>query len=172
MLTQPRIRAEGHATHEVFNQPTPLEGYDAFGADMALVEGMRREGAAWAEDDLRAFGRLAGSAEAIAWGFEANEHPPELHTHDRYGHRIDEVRFHPAWHAPDAHGCRPGAARRAVARAEAGGACGTCRRVLRLVAGGGRAWLPDLDDVRQHPGIAHGASGGRRMGTRHHVAGV
>ncbi len=99
MLTQPRIRAEGHATHEVFNQPTPLEGYDAFGADMALVEGVRREGAAWAEDDLRAFGRLAGSAEAIAWGFEANEHPPELHTHDRYGHRIDEVRFHPAWHA-------------------------------------------------------------------------
>ena len=98
MLTQPRMRAEGHATHEVFNQPPPLQEYDVFGADAALVEGTRREGAAWAEEELRAFGRLAGSAEAIAWGFEANEYPPELHTHDRYGHRIDEVSFHPAWH--------------------------------------------------------------------------
>ena len=86
------------STHEVFNQPPPLEGYDVFRADVALCEGVRREGAAWAEDQLVALGRLAGSAEAIAWGFAANEHPPVLKTHDRFGRRIDEVEFHPAWH--------------------------------------------------------------------------
>jgi putative acyl-CoA dehydrogenase len=86
------------ATHEVTNQPPPLEGYDVFGADAALVEGVEREGAAWAEEDLHALGRLAGSPEAIGWGFEANRYPPELRTHDRYGHRVDEVRYHPAYH--------------------------------------------------------------------------
>ena len=86
------------ATHEVTNQPPPLEGYDVFGADAALVEGVEREGAAWASEDLHALGRLAGSPEAIGWGFEANRFPPELRTHDRYGHRVDEVRYHPAYH--------------------------------------------------------------------------
>ena len=85
-------------THEVTNQPPPLEGYDVFGADAALVEAVEREGAAWAVDDLHALGRLAGSPEAIGWGFDANRHPPELRTHDRYGHRIDEVAYHPAYH--------------------------------------------------------------------------
>src|ERR671912_175002 len=85
-------------THEVTNQPPPLEGYDVFGADAALVEAVEREGAGWAADDLHALGRLAGSPEAIGWGFDANRNPPELHTHDRYGHRIDEVAYHPAYH--------------------------------------------------------------------------
>ncbi len=86
------------ATHEVTNQPPPLEGYDVFGADTALVEAVEREGAGWAADDLHALGRLAGSPEAIGWGFDANRNPPELRTHDRYGHRIDEVAYHPAYH--------------------------------------------------------------------------
>ena len=85
-------------THEVTNQPPPLEGYDVFGADAALVEAVEREGAGWAADDLHALGRLAGSPEAIGWGFDANRNPPELRTHDRYGHRIDEVAYHPAYH--------------------------------------------------------------------------
>jgi putative acyl-CoA dehydrogenase len=85
-------------THEVTNQPPPLEHYDVFGADAALVEGVEREGAGWAAEDLHALGRLAGSPDAIAWGFEADRHPPELRTHDRFGHRIDEVRYHPAYH--------------------------------------------------------------------------
>src|SRR5207249_5677339 len=58
----------------------------------------RREGAAWAEERLLTLGQLAGG-EALAWGVEANANPPVLRTHDRYGHRIDEVEFHPAWHA-------------------------------------------------------------------------
>ena len=86
------------ATHEVTNQPPPLEDYDVFGEDAVLVEAAEREGAGWATDDLHALGRLAGSPEAIAWGFDSNRHPPELRTHDRYGHRVDEVAYHPAYH--------------------------------------------------------------------------
>src|SRR5581483_2903504 len=86
------------ATHEVLNQPPPLAGYDVAAQDVALLEGVRREGAGWDERALRGLGVLAGSEQAIAWGFEANRHAPELRTHDRFGHRIDEVAFHPAWH--------------------------------------------------------------------------
>jgi putative acyl-CoA dehydrogenase len=85
-------------THEVTNQPPPLQDYDVFGADAALVEATERGGAEWALDDLGALGRLAGSPEAIAWGFVANSHPPELRAFDRFGHRIDEVGYHPAYH--------------------------------------------------------------------------
>ena len=86
------------ATHEVLNQPPPLQDYDPLAQDQALLEGLRREGADWAEDDVAALGRRSASREAIAWGFQANENPPRLKTHDRFGHRIDEVEFHPAWH--------------------------------------------------------------------------
>ena len=60
--------------------------------------GLRREGGAWAEDRVRAFGAWAGSVEALTLGRQANRHVPELRTHDRFGHRIDGVEFHPAWH--------------------------------------------------------------------------
>jgi putative acyl-CoA dehydrogenase len=83
---------------EVFNQPPPLEGYNVYEADAVLGEAVEREGAGWAVPSLVDVGRVAGSAEAIEWGFQANRHPPELRTHDRFGHRIDEVAFHPAWH--------------------------------------------------------------------------
>jgi putative acyl-CoA dehydrogenase len=85
-------------THDVSNQPPPLEDYDAFGDDCALSEGVTREGATWAEESLTELGLLAGSAEAIGWGFDANAHPPVLRTHDRYGHRIDRVDYHPSYH--------------------------------------------------------------------------
>ena len=84
-------------THEVTNQPPPLTGYDA-SADPALLEALRREGAVWAESGVRELGRLAGSEASQENGRLANEHPPKLRTHDRYGHRVDEVEFHPAWH--------------------------------------------------------------------------
>jgi putative acyl-CoA dehydrogenase len=85
--------------HDVLNQPPPLADYDPFGSDRALVEALEREGAGWAEPEVRAFAKRVGSAEVIAWGFQANESPPVLKTHDRFGHRLDEVDFHPAWHA-------------------------------------------------------------------------
>jgi putative acyl-CoA dehydrogenase len=68
-------------------------------ADPVLLAGLEREGAGWHADDLHRLGRLAGSEEAQRWGEQANRHEPELRTHDRYGHRIDEVEFHPAWHS-------------------------------------------------------------------------
>ncbi|MER7644790.1 acyl-CoA dehydrogenase family protein [Streptomyces sp. NPDC126522] len=86
-----------NATHDVTNQPPPLTPYDS-SEDAALLEGLRREGAGWAEEDVRRLGRAAGSAEAQEWGDQANRHEPELRTHDRYGNRIDEVEFHPSWH--------------------------------------------------------------------------
>lgn len=85
-------------THEVLNQAPPLVDCNLFAADKALVEAVRREGAGWAEEQISAFGRLVGSREVIGWGFQANEHPPVLRTHDRFGRRLDEVEFHPAWH--------------------------------------------------------------------------
>jgi putative acyl-CoA dehydrogenase len=91
-------RDPGRATHEVRNQPPPLVDYNVFEADRTLVAAVEREGADWARGRISEVGEIAGRAETIRWGFEANENPPELHTHDRFGNRIDEVSFHPAWH--------------------------------------------------------------------------
>jgi putative acyl-CoA dehydrogenase len=84
-------------THEVLNQAPPLEGHDT-AHDPALLEGLEREGAAWALDEIHELGRLAGTAEAREWGRLAERVPPRLHTHDRYGHRVDEVEYVPAYH--------------------------------------------------------------------------
>ncbi|HEY2745796.1 MAG TPA: acyl-CoA dehydrogenase family protein [Polyangia bacterium] len=84
-------------THEVLNQSTPLVDYDAFGGDRALGDAVEREGAAWAKERLHAVGKIAGG-EAIAWGVQANKQTPELRVFDRFGHRVDEIEFHPAWH--------------------------------------------------------------------------
>ncbi|MGK5632735.1 acyl-CoA dehydrogenase family protein [Streptomyces sp. URMC 123] len=99
-------------THTVTNQPPPLVGHDVFTADRALAEGVARHAAPERLAEIRAelseLGRAAGSAEAQEWGVQANEHPPVLRTHDRYGHRIDEVEFHPAWHRLLARGTAAG----------------------------------------------------------------
>ncbi|MES9539995.1 acyl-CoA dehydrogenase family protein [Actinomadura sp. NPDC000600] len=84
-------------THEVFNQVPPLAGHDV-SDEAALLDGLHREGAGWAEAEVRELGLLAGTERAQEWGRLANEHPPVLRTHDRFGNRIDEVEFHPAWH--------------------------------------------------------------------------
>jgi len=85
------------ATHDVTNQAPPLEGLDLFSTNAPLVEATEREGAAWALDQCAEVGRAWGG-EPLEWGRQANEHPPKLRTHDRFGNRIDEVEFHPAWH--------------------------------------------------------------------------
>ncbi|MGW0179380.1 acyl-CoA dehydrogenase family protein [Nocardia sp. NPDC003345] len=84
-------------THEVRNQVPPITPFD-FSRDPALLTGLHREGAGWAEEEVRALGVLSGSDEVQEWGRLANEYPPVLRTHDQYGHRIDEVEFHPHWH--------------------------------------------------------------------------
>ena len=86
------------STHKVTNQPRPLQDYNVFDSDPALREAVQREGAGWAEDACRSLGERVGSAEVLGWGHEANKYAPELETFDRYGQRIDEVRFHPSYH--------------------------------------------------------------------------
>lgn len=86
-------------THAVSNQPPPLEDVNLWSSDLALREATLREGGEWAAPELERFGARAGSAEVIAWGFEANRNRPELLTFDRYGQRVDEVRYHPSYHA-------------------------------------------------------------------------
>ncbi|HEY3758548.1 MAG TPA: acyl-CoA dehydrogenase family protein [Solirubrobacteraceae bacterium] len=91
---------EEHApwrTHAVLNQVPALEDWDVFSTNTPLVEALEREGAGWASDRARALGELVGG-EPQQWGVLANEHKPMLHTHDRFGNRLDEVEFHPAWH--------------------------------------------------------------------------
>lgn len=85
--------------YEVTNQPPPLEPYNLLQTDIVLREALQREGASWAAADLTALGKALGEPETIRLGFEANNNPPRLRAFDRYGHRIDEVDFHPAWHA-------------------------------------------------------------------------
>ena len=85
------------ATHDVTNQVPPLVDHDV-AAYPALLDSLAREGAGWATDEVHVLGRRAGSAEAQEWGRLAEKNHPVLHTHDRYGHRVDEVEFDPAWH--------------------------------------------------------------------------
>jgi putative acyl-CoA dehydrogenase len=87
-------------THEVFNQVPPLQDVDVFSSNLPLVEAVRREGAGWVTERAAELGRFVGAdgGPQQEWGRLANENKPILRTFDRYGHRIDEVEFHPAWH--------------------------------------------------------------------------
>ena len=85
-------------THDVENVSCELAGYNMYSQDTALREAVQREGAAWADADLLRLGQLTGSAEYLEQGMLANKYQPELETHDRFGHRIDLVKFHPSYH--------------------------------------------------------------------------
>jgi putative acyl-CoA dehydrogenase len=135
------VERRSGSTHEVTNQPPPLVDYNVFEADRPLIEAVRREGADWAQERISAVGELAGRERIQRLGAEANENPPKLRTHDRFGHRVDEVEFHPVWHEllglavehelhsspwkdprPGAHVAR-GAAFMCMSQAEAGIGC-------------------------------------------------
>ncbi|MGB6412658.1 MAG: acyl-CoA dehydrogenase family protein [Candidatus Cybelea sp.] len=149
------------------NQPPPLENYNLFRTDRVLREAVAREAPDRLNEELTALGELGGRAETIALGFDANEHPPRLLTHDRFGNRIDEVRFHPAWHALMTHALRAGLAgsawddprpnahvRRAAkfflwSQVESGHGCPVSMTyaavpVVRGIQGRGDAWLRAL----------------------------
>ncbi|EBX7088350.1 isovaleryl-CoA dehydrogenase [Salmonella enterica subsp. enterica serovar Napoli] len=85
-------------THTVFNQPAPLNNSNLFLSDGALCEAVSREGAGWDSDLLASIGQQLGTAESLELGRLANAHPPELLRYDLQGQRLDDVRFHPAWH--------------------------------------------------------------------------
>jgi putative acyl-CoA dehydrogenase len=169
-----RSRA-GSSTHEVTNQPPPLAGHDVFGTDRALVEAVRRYAGETVLPGLSALGELAGTDEAQRWGAEANAHPPVLRTHDRYGHRVDEVDFHPAWHqlldvavAEGLHGAAwsagaGGHVRRAAgfvvwSQVESGHGCPVSMTyaavpALRADPGLAEAWVPGLSTSTYEPGL-------------------
>jgi len=83
---------------EVANQPPPLEPYNLFASDACLRAAVKREKGGWADGALSALGATLGQSDTFKLGFDANKNPPVLRNFDRYGHRIDEVEFHPAWH--------------------------------------------------------------------------
>ncbi|MBD1553493.1 acyl-CoA dehydrogenase family protein [Pseudomonas typographi] len=153
-------------THVVTNQPPPLEGCNLYRVDLPLRQWLRRFGGGWAEPRIDAYGALAGGPLAAA-GFLANAHPPVFHSHDRQGHRIDWVEFHPAYHqlmkTAVEHGLpslpwaepQPGAhvARAALTylhtQAEPGSGCPltmtfACVPALRRQPGLAKQWLPKV----------------------------
>ncbi len=167
METTKQVPAAKPTTHAVFNQPPPLTDYNTFAQDAALIESVQREGAGWAQERLHEIGALTGSSEMIQWGFEANTFEPVLHTHDRYGQRLDEVTFHPAYHnlmrSAVAHGVhasawsaqRPGshvaraAAMHLFTQVESGHTCPISMThavipVIRKQAALAQSWLPKL----------------------------
>jgi putative acyl-CoA dehydrogenase len=85
-------------THDVANQPPPLEDYNAFEADLPLQEALRREGGEWGVDRVRDFGAAVGSAEAREHSRRAQRNIPRLLTHDRFGNRIDAIDYDPSFH--------------------------------------------------------------------------
>lgn len=84
-------------THVVSNQVPPLLDYNPATAPV-LVEALEREGGGWGADEVFALGAIAGGATAQRWGDLADRNRPILHTHDRYGHRIDKIEYDPAYH--------------------------------------------------------------------------
>src|SRR5437763_7217192 len=101
MATVSQPQREGYQawrTHEVFNQVPPLQDVDVYSSNLPLVEATEREGAGWIGGRASELGRFVGGEPQQPWGRLATENGPVLRTHDRYGNRIDEVEFHPAWH--------------------------------------------------------------------------
>ena len=94
----PSLSADGYATHEVMNQATPLTGHNAFTGDRLLLEIAAREEIQWALSLLTEAGATVASVRVAELARDANRHAPELKTHDRFGNRIDQIQFHPAWH--------------------------------------------------------------------------
>jgi putative acyl-CoA dehydrogenase len=90
--------APGQA-HQVTNQVPPLADYDAYAADPVLKAAIAAFNAGWADERLHEAGRTVGAAETIEMARLANRHGPELRSHDRFGNRLDQIEFHPAWHA-------------------------------------------------------------------------
>jgi putative acyl-CoA dehydrogenase len=87
-----------YSPEAVFNQPPPLENYNLFDSDCALKEAVNRDGGGWIDAEARKLGELLGKPDTINLGVLANRFTPELRTHDRFGYRIDEVAYHPAYH--------------------------------------------------------------------------
>jgi putative acyl-CoA dehydrogenase len=94
----PRKPLASLPTHKVTNMPPHLGDQDLWQSDLALQESAVRDGANWAKSTLAHFGKVAGAAETFEKAELANRFPPELKAFDRYGMRINQVTYHPAYH--------------------------------------------------------------------------
>ena len=103
-----------NSTHEVFNQPAPLVDANLFAGNRPLRDALAALMPALDTTSLHAAGAEFGSAAVQTHARLANQHPPLLHTHSRVGRRIDEVEFHPSYHALAGHGAAPRPARHTV----------------------------------------------------------
>ena len=157
-------RPKPRATHEVVNQPLPLEDYNIFEADRLLVEAVRREGAAGPRTAVRELGRAVRLRAGDPLGLRGEPEAPELRTHDRFGHRIDEVEFDSSWHELMGIGDRPRPACAALARAAVRRPRRPRGAVHAAGPGRGRRRLPDLDDLLGDPGAARAAGDRRGVG--------
>ncbi len=92
------LDAYGYDTHEVLNQAPALADYDAFTADPALGSILDTFGAGWFREQASVVGGHVGSQAVQDLARQANRNLPELRTHDRWGRRVDQIEFHPAWH--------------------------------------------------------------------------
>ena len=155
-------------THEVINQPVELIDVNLYDSDAALKDAVRREGAEWAANSLGAFGGRAGSAAYLELGALANRNPPELDTHDRYGRRVDLVRFHPAYHELMRSAIEEGIHSVALDRPARGRACRPRRALLHAEPGRGGARLPDHNDLRFLSLPASPARPRRRLAAENH----
>ena len=151
------------STHDVENQPDALVDYSLFEADAALKEGVTREGADWAAADLARFGAKAGAADYLELGALANRYPPEFDTHDRYGRRVDLVRFHPAYHELMRVAVAEGVAASPWDAPGPGDPCRARREVLHADASRGWPPLSHHHDLRGDADAAARAGAGARM---------
>ena len=110
----------GFQTHEVLNQPPPFGDVNLFDADGLLVRMVGQAGGASHAAHLSAFGAEVGSEAAAELGAAANRNPPVFKPFDRWGRRIDEVEFHPAYHQLMAMGLRGGVSARAWTHPQGG----------------------------------------------------
>ena len=136
-----------NSSEERLNQPPPLIDYSLFSSDRVLRQAVAREGAAWACRQLEEYGRQVGSAAVMQWGVLANEYPPVLRTHDRYGQRRDEVEFHPAWHELMRLAVDRGHPQPAVGESASRGTRGARGAGDARVAERSGPHVPDLDDL-------------------------
>jgi putative acyl-CoA dehydrogenase len=99
MKTTADARIYPTTTHEVLNQSGAFVGVNVFDNDRILKGAIEREGAGWAAQRASSLGAAAADLEWQRHAHLANKHEPVLNTHDRFGNRIDEVEFHPSYHA-------------------------------------------------------------------------
>ncbi len=149
------------------NQSPPLVGIDLFSTNLPLSEALDRDGAgAWRPDCVE-LGTLAGRAEILELGTLANDNPPQLKTFDRYGNRIDEVAFHPAYHRLMELATERGLHSLPWTEGR-GGHAARAAMFMTWGAGRGGAWVSDLDDLRGRAGAARQPLARRPLGAAPH----